>query len=120
MSKRLWQALVVMLYGQFEGIEVKKPIGELLYIYLKPDDNKPVSIKPKDLTSDQLADQALSDFKDRLALYAKPDQGYLSWAAAHLRTERGGDYDHLARLYEWDTLGVDDDEDDGEEGEACE
>ena len=53
---------------------------------------------------------ALEGLKRRVARFASPDTPYLSWAAPQFMHARGGDYDHLARVWEWHVIG------EGEEG----
>jgi ATP-dependent helicase/nuclease subunit B len=52
-----------------------------------------------------LAEKALESFRRRLDDYADADKPYLSWTAPQFQKVRGGDYDQLARLYEWSVLG---------------
>ena len=42
--------------------------------------------------------------------------GYRSWIAPQFLKTRGGDYDQLARLYEWHVLGEDDAGESSEDG----
>ena len=93
-----------------------KPIGDLVYVRVAPDATTEKPIRDKDgATSDDLADAALASLKRRLEDYASPTKGYLSWTAPQFLKTRGGDYDQLARLYEWYVLGDDEAGGDGEE-----
>lgn len=94
-------------FGGFEDVHRAKGLGELVYVRLGQDVVKPrlVHDKKNPLTADEMADRALSRLKTRLTQYENPKQGYLSWRAPQYRMERGGDYDQLARLYEWHVLG---------------
>jgi len=57
-----------------------------------------------------LAQEAFEGLRRRVARFDDPQTPYRSWAAPQFLSERAGDYDHLARLYEWHVMGV------GEEG----
>mgnify|MGYP003350814454 CR=1 FL=1 len=57
---------------------------------------------------------ALEGLKRRVALFDRPETPYASWAAPQFLKDRGGDYDHLARLYEWAVAGGDGEADGGE------
>nr|WP_303657317.1 PD-(D/E)XK nuclease family protein [Asticcacaulis aquaticus] len=115
----------ILKYGTFEGLEAShraKGLGTLSYVRLSSDAVKErvVFDKKNPLTTDEMADRALIRVKERLGQYENPSQGYVSWRAPQFRLERGGDYDQLARLYEWHVLGdkeIDGSEGFGEEGE---
>jgi ATP-dependent helicase/nuclease subunit B len=55
--------------------------------------------------SGELADKAMAGLVSRAAKFADPDTPYISWAAPQFMRERGGDYDHLARVWEWHVIG---------------
>lgn len=57
---------------------------------------------------------ALSRLKSKVAQYDNPDTGYVSWLMPQYIGRFAGDYDHLARLWEWHVIGG------NEEGEASE
>ena len=59
-----------------------------------------------------LADLALDELKRRVAAFDNPSTPYVSWARPQFIGRYGGDYDHLARLWEWHVVG-----DAGEEAE---
>lgn len=55
------------------------------------------------------ADRALEGLKSRIARFDDPAQPYRSWTAPQFLTDRGGgDYDHLARVFEWHVTGAGD------------
>jgi ATP-dependent helicase/nuclease subunit B len=62
----------------------------------------------KDIATPDATDAALLSLQRRLDRYADDRTGYPSWAAPQFMAQRGGDYDQLARLYEWHVLGDDD------------
>ena len=105
----------IIKHGGFAGIG-GKDIGDLVYVRVSPDATSVKPVRDKDgATSDDLAEAALASLKHRLAGYAEADKGYLSWTAPQFLKTRGGDYDQLARLYEWHVLGDDDPAGDGDE-----
>ncbi len=59
-----------------------------------------------------LAQAALEGLQRRVAKFDNPSTAYVSWAAPQFIGRFGGDYDHLARLWEWHVLG-----DTGDDGE---
>jgi ATP-dependent helicase/nuclease subunit B len=93
--------------GGFPGID-HALAGELLYVQVsgrrsqKPP--RPVAIAGE---SSQLAEQALAGLKRRAGQFALPETAYPSWVAPQYMSEWGGDYDHLARVWEWHVLGED-------------
>jgi ATP-dependent helicase/nuclease subunit B len=53
----------------------------------------------------RLAGEALERLKTLVARYDDPSTPYLSWTAPQFMGRYGGDYDHLARLWEWSVIG---------------
>ena len=64
--------------------------------------------------SPDLAERALEGLRGRIAAFEDPEQGYLSWAAPQFINQYPGDYDHLARLWEWHVIGEGESEGGGE------
>ena len=63
------------------------------------------------LSSADLAEAAFEGLVRRVARFNDPDRPYRSWEAPQFLTDRGGgDFDHLARVYEWRVAGGGDDE----------
>jgi ATP-dependent helicase/nuclease subunit B len=85
--------------------------GELVYVRViggrKPGEELVRAVPGE---SAAMAQAALNGLRLRIERFASPDTPYLSWAAPQFMLERGGDYDHLARVWEWCVIG------DGEEG----
>ena len=52
-----------------------------------------------------VSDHALERLKVYVARFDDPKTPYLSWAAPQYMHEFGGDYDHLARVWEWAVIG---------------
>ncbi|MGH7018428.1 MAG: hypothetical protein ACREEY_01020, partial [Brevundimonas sp.] len=58
-----------------------------------------------------LGEAALEGLKKRVARFDDPNTPYVSWAAPQFMGNYGGNYDHLARVWEWHVVG-------GEEGDS--
>ncbi|ESQ90811.1 double-strand break repair protein AddB [Asticcacaulis sp. AC460] len=105
----------ILKQGGFADIRADRPLGDLLYVRVSPDVTRPQSAVQKGLFAHDLADTALNSLRRRIFAYAEADKGYLSWIAPQFLKTRAGDYDQLARLYEWYVLGTEDAEDTAEE-----
>ena len=56
------------------------------------------------------AERALAGLVARVIRFRDADQAYRSWAAPQFISDRGvGDYDHLARVFEWHVTGAGED-----------
>ncbi|HZW15685.1 MAG TPA: double-strand break repair protein AddB [Brevundimonas sp.] len=55
-----------------------------------------------------LSEAALEGLKTRIARFDHPDTPYLSWVAPQFMGSFGGNYDHLARVWEWHVVGGED------------
>jgi len=55
-----------------------------------------------------LSEAALDGLKTRIARFDDPATPYLSWVAPQFMGSFGGDYDHLARVWEWHVVGGED------------
>lgn len=90
------------------GFEAAGPVapGDLVYVRVtggrKP--GEALARVAGGESSDWAAD-ALEGLKRRIERFASPDVAYLSWAAPQFMRLRGGDYDHLARVWEWHVIG---------------
>jgi len=77
-------------------------------VYVKVSGGRPPgkeSIVVDDQDAEQETEKALERLKDKVAEYDHPDTGYPSWAAPQFIGKFVGDYDHLARLWEWHVMG---------------
>lgn len=93
--------------GGFAGLPAKA-IGDLIYVRITPEEARPRQAQRRDQTGEDAADAALQSLMRRLDRFADPQAGYASWTAPQFLKARGGDYDQLARLYEWHVLGDED------------
>jgi len=57
-----------------------------------------------------LAQAALDGLKRRVARFDDENTPYVSWAAPQFMGNQGGNYDHLARVWEWSVIGDGDEE----------
>ncbi|HYC68438.1 double-strand break repair protein AddB [Brevundimonas sp.] len=55
-----------------------------------------------------LSEAALEGLKTRIARFDDPTTPYLSWVAPQFMGSFGGNYDHLARVWEWHVVGGED------------
>jgi ATP-dependent helicase/nuclease subunit B len=109
-APQLTLTAAILQDGGFKAAGAALP-GELVYVRVtggrKPGEALVRAIGGE---SQDWAEQALEGLKRRIARFSSPDTEYLSWAAPQFMHARGGDYDHLARVWEWHVIG------DGEEG----
>jgi ATP-dependent helicase/nuclease subunit B len=107
----------ILKRGGFDGIPNGTPVGDMIYVRVSPDKTAARKVADKTVGNDDLAEIALARLKTRIVAYDNPKKGYKSWTAPQFLKGRGGDYDQLARLYEWYVLG-DDEAAEAEEAEA--
>jgi ATP-dependent helicase/nuclease subunit B len=111
-SPQLTLTAAILMGGGFEGVPPMDP-GDLLYVRVtgrRVAGEVCLALAAAD--SREEAERALAGLKAQVARFRDPDQPYRSWAAAQFISDRGiGDYDHLARVFEWHVTGV-------EEGDA--
>ena len=58
-------------------------------------------------TAEELAAEALDGLRRRVEVFRNPDTPYLSWTAPQFARGLDGDYDVLARVWEWRVVGAD-------------
>jgi len=71
-----------------------------------------VAVRAAGLEAADLARAALEGLQRRVARFDRESTPYVSWAAPQFMGNFGGNYDHLARVWEWHVVGGD--EEDGE------
>lgn len=103
--------------GGFAGLP-DRPLGDLLYVQVRPDAIRVRPAQRKDQPVEDAAGAALDSLRRRLDHYADAKTGYLSWERPQYSKARGGDYDQLARLYEWHVLGDEDAAPDAEDSDG--
>ena len=104
-SPQLTLTAAIIEGGGFEGLDRTGP-GELVYVRVtggrKPGEEL---IRAAGGESLELGRTALEGLRRRIGRFASPDTAYISWAAPQYMRTRGGDYDHLARVWEWHVIG---------------
>ena len=102
-SPQLTLTMAILTSGGFEGL--KAYAGDLTY--LKVTGRKPpgevLVRKAAGPESEEAAGKAYEGVLKLLALYQDPARGYLSRTAPQFVKTWAGDYDHLARVFEWST-----------------
>lgn len=102
-SPQLTLTMAILLSGGFEGL--KADAGELTYLRVTGRQPPGEVIIRKDAgdESNKAAANAWEGARRLLALYQDPERGYLSRTAPQFVKTYAGDYDHLARVFEWST-----------------
>ena len=104
-APQLTLTAAILQGGGFPGVGPVRA-GELIYVQVSGRSNQP---DPKALVagdeSAEWANRALEGLKRRIARFRSEAVEYVSWAAPQYMNERGGDYDHLARVWEWHVIG---------------
>ena len=104
-SPQLTLTMAILLAGGFDGL--KAYAGDLTYLRVtgrKPPGEEIVR-KTAGEESEEAAGKAWEGAQRLLGLYQDPDRGYLSRTAPQFVKTWAGDYDHLARVFEWSTGG---------------
>jgi len=95
----------IIAAGGFDCVGPATP-GELVYVRLRGTRKPGEERKPAEAHEGAgVAAEALAGLKRRIEAYDKATTPYLSWALPKFRSDRGGDYDHLARFWEWCVIG---------------
>jgi ATP-dependent helicase/nuclease subunit B len=105
LSPQLTLTGAILNLGGFAAIGKARP-GELAYVRLsggRKAGEEIVAAPPEDSLDWSLA--ALDGLLRRIDRFDDEATPYLSWALPQFINERGGDYDHLARLWEWHVIG---------------
>jgi ATP-dependent helicase/nuclease subunit B len=104
-SPQLTLTLAILLAGGFKGL--KAYAGDLTYLRVtgrKPPGEEIVR-KTAGEESELAAANAYEGVIRLLRAYQDPQRGYLSRTAPQFVKTYAGDYDHLARVFEWSTGG---------------
>lgn len=111
----------ILAAGGFEGVPPVKP-SELLYVRLTGRATPGEVIAAAKVTSNQpldamvLSERELERLRAAVAKYDLEDTPYRSWEAPQFMGNFGGNYDHLARVWEWHVVGADDEAGDANGG----
>lgn len=106
-SPQLTLTASIVKGGGFSDVK-DAPLNGLYYVQVKSDAIKETRLKDNRaaLDVDAAADQALGRFKTLVAQFDKPETAYESQVRP-FKSDSVGDYDHLARRFEWAVLGDD-------------
>lgn len=114
LSPQLTLTAAIIAGGGFVDVGPALP-RQMVYVKVsggRPPGKEFIVVDDKD--AEQETEKALERLKDKVAQYDLPDMGYPSWATPQFIGKFVGDYDHLARLWEWHVIGG------GDEGGAPE
>ncbi|MGH6970832.1 MAG: PD-(D/E)XK nuclease family protein, partial [Caulobacteraceae bacterium] len=107
LSPQLTLTAAILLGGGFEQAG-RLEAGDLVYVRVSggrtPGREEIRAAAPE---SADLALRALEGLQRRVLAFDDESAAYLSWAAPQFVGRHGGDYDHLARLWEWGVIGAD-------------
>ncbi len=109
LSPQLTLTAAIVAGGGFVDVGPALP-RQMVYVKVsggRPPGKEFIVIDDKD--AEQETEKALERLKDKVAEYDDPHTGYPSWAAPQFIGKFVGDYDHLARLWEWHVIGGSDD-----------
>ncbi|MEO6380412.1 MAG: PD-(D/E)XK nuclease family protein, partial [Caulobacteraceae bacterium] len=104
-SPQLTLTAAILHHGGFDG----RPLTPRELVYVRVTGRKvpgEAFVRAAEGESLSLALMALEGLRKRVERFDDPATPYRSWAAPQFLSERGGDYDHLARLYEWHVMGA--------------
>jgi ATP-dependent helicase/nuclease subunit B len=108
-NPQLTLTAAILAAGGFSNLGKRTP-RQLLYVRVSGG-RIPGEELPRDGgEAPRLAEEALARLKAMVARYDEPSTPYLSWTAPQFIGRYGGDYDHLARLWEWRVIGEGDTE----------
>ncbi len=113
-SPQLTLTAAIVAAGGFAALGPQPP-GELAYVRVTGR-RIPAEVQPRAAAggeSAEMAQRALEGLVRRVAEFDDPAKPYAAWTAPQFISQRGGDYDHLARLWEWHVMA-----DGGDEGAA--
>jgi ATP-dependent helicase/nuclease subunit B len=107
LSPQLTLTAAILAAGGFTGIGKTTP-GQLLYVRVSGGRTPgAVEIRGEGEESAALARAALDGLARRIAWFDEEATPYRSWAIPQFMGLYGGDYDHLARVWEWAVIGED-------------
>jgi ATP-dependent helicase/nuclease subunit B len=110
LAPQLTLTAAILAAGGFQEAGPVEP-GQLVYLKItgrREAGREEVRAEPGE--SAALAATALEGLKRRVRWFDEEATPYLSRAIPKLEADRGGDYDHLARVWEWSVIAGDDEE----------
>ncbi|MDI1325327.1 MAG: double-strand break repair protein AddB [Brevundimonas sp.] len=112
-APQLTLTAAILAEGGFPGAP-PTPASELLYIKVtgRKTPGEAVDVgkvtRSQPLTAAELAERELARLVDGVAAFDDESRPYVSWAAPQFMGNFGGNYDHLARVWEWHVVGGED------------
>jgi ATP-dependent helicase/nuclease subunit B len=103
LAPQLTLTAAILAAGGFADLGALAP-GQLLYVRVTGGRKPGEELARGGEDSAALADRALAGLKRRVARFDDPTAPYVSWAIPKFTTS-AGDYDHLARVWEWRVIG---------------
>lgn len=111
-APQLTLTAAILADGGFRDTNGPVPADELTYVRVVGRKKAgEVAVRASGPEAAALGEAALEGLKKRVARFDHPDTAYVSWAAPQFMGNYGGNYDHLARVWEWHVVG-------GEEGDS--
>jgi ATP-dependent helicase/nuclease subunit B len=104
LSPQLTLTAAILAAGGFTDLGPLVP-GDLIYVRVIGRRRPLIVESRKARPGEDLASDALAGLKRRVALFDNPSTPYRSWERPQFIGQFGGDYDHLARLWEWHVIG---------------
>jgi ATP-dependent helicase/nuclease subunit B len=108
-APQLTLTAAILSRGGFADVGLVTP-GELAYVRVSggriPGREEERSRPP---ASADLAERAFQGLQRRVEAFDRRETPYLSWATPQFMGKWGGEYDHLARVWEWGVIGDDED-----------
>lgn len=116
LSPQLTLTGAILAAGGFADLGPLTP-GDLLYVRVIGRRQPLIIESRRGKAGEDPVGEALAGLKRRVALFDNPRTPYRSWERPQFIGQYGGDYDHLARLWEWHVIGEPGDaSEDGVEG----
>jgi ATP-dependent helicase/nuclease subunit B len=105
LSPQLTLTAAILMAGGFGDIG-PVGVGELVYVRVSGGRIPGrVETRAQNPMSVALAEEALAGLQRRVRAFDSQSTPYVAWAAPQFIGRRGGDYDHLGRLWEWGVIG---------------
>ncbi len=114
LSPQLTLTAAILRRGGFAGAGTVEP-GDLAYVRVTGRRVPGEVLRPVEkLDSTELTEEIFAGLVRRVARFNEQSRPYRSWEAPQFLSDRGGgDFDHLARVYEWHVTGASGDDDAG-------
>jgi ATP-dependent helicase/nuclease subunit B len=118
-APQLTLTAAILANGGFAPHAPPTESAELLYVKVvgrkvpgtATDVSLPTKADPAGAGAVAMAEAALEGLTRRIAAFDNPETPYVSWAAPQFMGNFGGNYDHLARLWEWHVASADEEAD---------